>query len=157
MQIERFKSSCSLPGPLKCVYLKSWQVSERCHFAEAMCAPPSSQWLNAQAERAGTVLVDPKECCVFAANALTCRERSWTNLMSRLTGHWAHPGEQSPRVCLWLYRTHDWINPHELLPLFSEPYWKRADGCTEENDAPEETEEAKPYGAGINSAWSKCK
>lgn len=118
----------------------------------SLCRSKVSQWLNAQAERAGKRLVDPKECCVFVANALTCRERSWTNLMSLLTGHWAHPGEQSPRVCLWVYRTHGWINPHELLPLFSEPYWKRADGCTEENDAPEETEEAKPYDAGINSA-----
>ena len=60
MQIHSFKSSCSLPRSSKCAYLKSRQVSERRLFAEATCAPPSSQWPNAQAERAGTGPVDAR-------------------------------------------------------------------------------------------------
>eukprot|EP00069_Balaena_mysticetus_P016248 bmy_09617T0 len=77
MQIERFKSPCSLPKPPKCAYLKNHQVSERCHFAEAMCAPPSSRWRNAQDKRWG----------------------------------WHSIGEQSPKMCLWIYRAHGPIHP----------------------------------------------
>ena len=57
-------------------------------------------------------------------------ELNWTEgLRCRFSGHWAHPGEQSPQDAAQDLQS-SWLDQpiHELsLPHWDDPYWKRMD------------------------------
>ncbi|KAG5204092.1 hypothetical protein JEQ12_002068 [Ovis aries] len=71
---------------------------------------------------------------------------------------------QAPKMRRRTYRAHGRINPYmsspchiEMILTEKEQIAPKPGGCTEEKDIPEETEETKTYGPGINAAKNKCK
>ena len=82
--------------------LKSHQVSEVCHFTEAMCAILSLQWWSWEAcpgQTVGAGSVAPKDCSIFLhmlSTAESSAELQGLDVDSLLTEH--IPVNKAPRV-----------------------------------------------------------
>ena len=68
-------------------------------------------------------------------------------------GHWTRPGKQSPQDVAQNVQAHGWINSHRSHPCYIEMILTKKLQIVpnpEEKNIPEETEETKTYGPGIN-------
>ena len=96
-------------------------------------------------------------------NAETDAELKGLDVDSLVTEH--IQVNKAPKMRRRTYRAHGWINPYMSSPCHIEMILteneqivpKPEEVAQKEKDIPEETEETKTYGPGINAAKNKCK